>query len=382
MIKFIISYFILSFIIDLKSNAYEGLDMQNPGSTEEKGIFCLYWGTAMDQNYRARIDSVLSLEYIRGLSLYIPWRDFEPQNSNFKWDYLDIPLEEVLKHGKSVCFGLTVAAQSPEWLKDTARTFTFVHTHPAVGEQTAPVPWDSVYFTFLSRTIRAIGNRYDGNQNIYYITINGPSTLYGVETNWPLKYNLMSEEDIIDMDFSLQKFERAWKDHIDLFFDAFPNTRLALGLHHSLSIPSYTEEEKMQACKSIRDYAIAKYNLEHPGEKMVLRLLGLCHDNPLYFIGEYSGPESVTDYISMVWDRKDDVIFSYETSRVWSRPNPGGPINDAVSFDYFWHMIRNGISFQANSIEIKIPDIWDDLTNSPYEPYIDALIYGTFMLNK
>jgi hypothetical protein len=169
---------------------------------------------------------------------------------------------------------------------------------------------------------------------------------------------------------------------VDLFLEAFPNTRLGLGLHHSLHIPDYTEEEKIEACKSIRDYTIHRYGLLHAEDRMVLRLLGLCHENPLYFQGEYSGPSSVNDYISMVWDRREDVLISYETTRVWSRPNPGGPLKDAMPASYVLHVIRNGISYDATSIEMKIPDIWDDGTNAPYGPYVNAMIYGNYHLQK
>lgn len=376
-------YLVINMVIILHPG-YSQKDKNQASSSDlsNAGIKCLYWGVPMDQDYESRIDSVLSLDYITGIALYVDWKKFEPQLGMYQWEFIDIPLKQAIKHNKTISFGLMVASRSPSWLKQEAKTFTYMHIHPGVGKQTAPVPWDPVYKESLSRTIHAMGKRYDGNKHIYYITINGPSTLYGVETNWPMNYSLLNKEDKVSMDFSLKRFEQEWKNCIDLFMEAFPNTRLGLGLHYHIDIPEYTVEEKIKSCKSIRDYAIEKYGVNHPNDKIVLRLLGLCHDIPNYFAGEYSGPSSVNDFISMVWDRKEDVLIGYETTRIWSRKNSGGAIKDSMPAEYLLQVIKNGKSYEATSIEIKIPDIWDTERNTPFEPYVDALIYGNKVLTK
>lgn len=337
-----------------------------------KGVRVLYWGASMtDADYPKRVRQVLDLDAISGLDLYVPWSLFEPREGEYRWDTFDLPLQAAAERGKSVGIGLLVAHHAPTWVKERAATFTCTHIHPSVGEIRPPVPWDPAYREALGRAVAALGKRYDGHPNLWYVVINGPSTLYGVETNWPMKRQSIPPEDERVLGFTLEKWRDGWKDSVDLFLAHFRKSTLSLALHHDLGIGGHPEAEVVAAVTAIRDHAIARHAKERAGAPILLQLLGLNHANPRYFPGPQTGDVAPNTYLSLVWNVRNRVRIGYECTQVWCRPNVGN--RTGYDAEYVRQVLRNGFSWGAEFVKVKYLDVWSDKEGAPYAPYAPVL---------
>ncbi len=353
------------------------------GSTPEKtaqtrnGVHCITVNLDGGRpDWRTVMSGILDLEYISGLMVYVNWRSFEPARGDYRWELFDVPLEIARRKGKTASLALLVQAYAPEWVMERSETFEFRHIHPLVGWKTSPVPWDEQYKAALYSTVSRLGARYDGHSALHYVAVNGPSSLFGVETNFPVAE--ISPEEEHKLAFSLDKFEAGWKESIDRFAEAFPNTDLALGLHYQM-FGDVNQAESLRTCKAIRDYTIERQASR--SRKLILRLLGLGEENPKYFAGPYTADnKTINDYLSLVWDVRDKVQLAYEAARIFRNPNAGD--RQPLDSEGFRRVLWNGISHSANWIEIKYPDVWNVNTATPYEPYAAALAEAHRELRK
>ena len=321
-------------------------------------------------------EGILSLEYVSGVLVYVDWNRLEPREGEFAWDLLDHPLALARARGKVVSIGVMVQAFSPTWLLERCGTFSYRHTHPSVGTVESPVPWDRDYVAAIKRMVSALGDRYDGRAGLHCVAMTGPSSLFGVETNFPAA--AVSPEMAARLSYTNGKFEAGWKDMIDHYMACFSRTDLSLGMHHD--IPAFlggSREEVMRTVRSIRDHAIAR-QAERGGGRLVLRLLGLGLDNPKYFPGPWSGSgAAANDYLALVQEVRDRADVAFEVSRVFSRPNVGRP---ALGAGAFGRVLANGMSYGPRWIEVKEWDVWDRGQAAPYEPYAAVLTEAASVL--
>jgi len=257
---------------------------------------------------------------------------------------------------------------SPAWVKQRCRTFTFEHIHPSVGTVVSPIPWDPDYRAMLAKTIGAAGRRFDGHPALHYVAINGPSSLFGVETNFPVKK--IAAEESEKLAYTHEKFEAGWRQSVDLFTRAFPKSRLSIGLHDQISLGLQDRDVRLRTVRSIRDYAIER-QARHE-RRLIVRLLGLGPENPRYFAGPYREGGSMTDYVRLAWEVRESADMAFESARVNSRSNLAGRLKplSAAEFD---RLLENGISLQPQWLEIKDPDVWDISQNAPYALYAHSL---------
>lgn len=343
-----------------------------PSPVRTHGIRVLYnfgIGKSSIPAFEQSVQNTLALDYIAGLDIYVPWDELEPAPGEFHWEGFDLPLRHAAKAGKSVAIGILIAAHTPDWLKAKVATFSGVHIHPSVGKIVSPVPWDPVYRQHLQRVVREIARRYDGNPLIYYVVINGPSTLFGVETNWPIKRNSVSAADLAKLDFTLAKYRDAWKESIDLFLESWPKTQLSLALHHQLLATPSAEEENVACCRAIRDYALDRYAQKRPGQKIFLQLLGLTGDDrfgPLPL-----DPAKIKPYLALVWEARDRARLGYESAQVWSLPNVGN--KTGYDANYVRQLLERARTYRAEFVKIKWPDLWSNRDRGPYAPYVPVL---------
>lgn len=359
--------FLLLFVVTTASVATE----TSPSAVRTRGIRALFnFGTGKSlATFEQSVENILAMDYIAGIDIYVPWKELEPAPGEFHWEGFDIPLKHAARTGKSVAIGLLVAAQSPSWLKAQVATFSGIHTHPSVGKIVSPVPWDPVYLANLRRVVYEMAHRYDGNPRVFYVVINGPSTLFGVETNWPIKRNSVSAEDQALLGFTLDKFRDGWKQSIDLFLDAWPRAQLSLALHHQVMATPTREEENVVACRVIRDYAIERYQQQRGGKKIVLQLLGLTGD-------ERFGPlppdeTKIKPYLALAYEARDRARLGYESAQVWSLPN----VSNKVAYDaeYVRQLLLRGRAYHGEFVKIKAPDLWSNRDNVPYAAYVPVL---------
>ena len=350
-----------------------------PSSTGERGVRGLiaqYQSAPFDNRFAERVDRVLALPYVQGVSLYLPWRMFESAQGEFNWAFFDSMIASATRYRKVVALGLQTAAVSPDWVKARTQNISLDYILSAVGRRNQPIPWDPYYIQTLTQAIRAIGARYDGNPTIAFVNINGPSPLYGLEVNWPMVPNSLSASDVANLGFTLDKFVQNWNRMTDMFLSALPNTPLSIALNNHISIGGYSQPQVEAASIAIRNYALSQQMSVQPCRPFTVRLLGLNAGTGMrnQFRGPYEGSQSLTQYTALAWDVRQRAQLGYEAARVFSRNSAHG--TSAYSPEQMYQMMEIGASHDANFVELKIPDILDPRSGKAYAPYAAALQAG------
>jgi hypothetical protein len=317
-------------------------------------------------SWQTKMERVLDLDHVTGIKQTIYWNALEPEEGQYNWEYFDYPLEFARQKGKMVSLMVKVCSVSPDWVMDKCQRYGW--THPVTGNEVSPVPWDPVYVAELTKMVQAVAARYNGHPNLHYVSINGPSSLYGVETNFP---GTLVESQSQILDYTYDKYINGWKYSIDLFLQEYPDTPVSLALHSETGGPG-TAAEQLAVAQTIRDYALQR-NAELKGadNKMVLALYGLNHD-ARKMPGPFEGRENMTDYVALVWDVKDQCHFGLESDgiRRFQEDTP----------EKFLQILKNGLSYGANWMEMYYQDVWVWQTDTRYEPFIPPFkwAYGRY----
>lgn len=347
-------------------------ESEAPLSAASRGIFvqdrsgtdlASSWNSLAD--FKARVTDALDRPYVRGYAMVFGWASFAPgaaaDVSNFsmyKYAPIDVALRAAKDRGKQLSITLDLGSQSaPGYVLDACPKFTYTHPNAFVGVQTAPVPWTECYYFYLNRALQALARHIDdvdANPTLRSVSIVGPATLHGVETNWSMVPGSISAEDKAVLNFSLAKFEAQWKRNIDFFLTNFPNTPLALGLHHQILYDGVSPADAGATVRRIRDYAITAYaaRTRRSDKKIILRLLGLSDGNANYFLGPNDGTnKNLTDYVSLAWEKRDVATLMYEGINTFSNQSPPP---DGASYLQVW---ANGYSWQGAAMDVGYPDL-------------------------
>lgn len=346
------------------------------GTHGARALIAQYQFAPFDERFARRVEAILQLPYVQGVSLYLPWRMLEPSEFAYDWYFSDVLFEAAARHRKLVAFGLQAAAVSPDWVKSRASSVALPYPLASVGTRQQPVPWDPKYVRALSTTVRALGSRYDGRAGIAFVTINGPSPLYGLEVNWPMGAGALAPEEEARLGFTLERFVHGWRGMVDTFLAAFPRTPLGLALNNHIDHRGILPGQAKQASEAIRDYALARQAQVQSCLPFTVRLLGLNGGTAArgMFSHPYEGPQSITPYTALALDVAERAQLGYEAARVFARESAHNtPAYTPKQFD---RMMRIGVSHHANFIELKLPDLWDLGADVPYEPFAAAIRRG------
>ena len=111
------------------------------------------------------------------------WDNIEPEEGKYNWEFLDSKIEDFKKRGKKFAFRIACASSTstkkyvtPKWVFDAGAQYYTVKISDELT-QIVPVWTDKIFLEKLNNFIKALAERYDGNENIAYIDIGG----YG---NW------------------------------------------------------------------------------------------------------------------------------------------------------------------------------------------------------
>ena len=174
------------------------------------------------KNQPAEVLSFGSLGYIR-----YQWGKIEPEEGVYRWDIIDNDIKAWVDAGKQFAFGVMCANThssefwvTPKWVFDAGAKYdTFELKDPKLsttgtpGLKLVPVFDDPIFMKNLTRFIKALAARYDGNPNITFIDIRS----YG---NWGEGHTYPFGKP----DISPEKY----KEHIQIHRDAFHKTLLQL----------------------------------------------------------------------------------------------------------------------------------------------------------
>ena len=194
---------------NIEVTGYTDEVLMNPG----KGF------TSMYESIDADCINLISTMYYR-----FDWEEIETADGVYNWNIIDYYINMAKKRNKKIAFGVMNASTSansayvtPKWVFDKGAQYT-ITTNEYGNEQFVPVWDDPIYLEEMNQFIQALGERYDGNENIAFIDIRG----YG---NWGEQHNYKDglEENQIGSYISAEQLKELY---IEPYMESFPNTLL------------------------------------------------------------------------------------------------------------------------------------------------------------
>ena len=158
-------------------------------------------------------DDMVSVVYYR-----VGWSTIEPEEGQYNWDILDSKINNCARRGKKFAFGIMNVCISspkeyvtPKWVFDAGAEY-YVYEKTDGSRQIIPEWTDPIFLEKLNNFIKALAERYDGNENIAYIDIRS----YG-------SYGEQHLTSIGGTDISAEQLKELF---IQPYMDAFNSTML------------------------------------------------------------------------------------------------------------------------------------------------------------
>jgi hypothetical protein len=139
------------------------------------------------------------------------WRQLEPEPGKYRWEIVDLALEEAHRHGQQLMVRIMPYDQKdplPEWYRNSGARRANRDSDPD-GKIWSPDADDPLYFKHWSALVREFGRRYDGHPDLDTVDI---STVGYWGEGWG----------------PYLPAQQLQHDLIDLYFEAFPRTRLLM----------------------------------------------------------------------------------------------------------------------------------------------------------
>ncbi|MDA8168915.1 MAG: beta-galactosidase [Nitrospiraceae bacterium] len=176
--------------------------------------------------------SVLRLDYVKGISIRAGWDEIEPEEGRFNWGYLDNALKEVKKANKKAMIRILPGVHSPAWVfKKGIRSIDIRDSNPHHKTygilRRVPLPWDEVYLGIWLKFVEALGKRYNGNDAIVLVHMAGP-TVNSAEMHIPKRGE--AKTLVINAGYSKDALVSAWRRVMDAYSAAFPEKELSLNI--------------------------------------------------------------------------------------------------------------------------------------------------------
>jgi hypothetical protein len=214
---------------------------------------------------------LLDSDKVAGISLLISWSDLEPVEGKYDWHLIETALNACHTKGKylilrvSTC-GLDSADQAGD--SDTPN-FVFNEGSKALTYKTAdgkehrmPIFWDKTYLAKWANFVKALGTKFDKNENLHSIGITGggilgSSSIVPDFTHATGNYDSLEQTLIKEHGMTPQKIVEHWKYVADLFPKSFEKTRLNFDI--DAPIQSRAGQTMLD---EISDYLVYRYG-EH-----------------------------------------------------------------------------------------------------------------------
>lgn len=157
-----------------------------------------------------------------GVNRLFTWADLEPQDGQYNWGEFDSLLATARANRKHLAPRVytnigTYGQATPDWVFDAgAQPYGQEN-----GDPRQPVPTDAIFTEKFSAFLKALGERYDGNESIEFFQTNAGMGGFG-EMVWGYPADKLPPGWTPDLQVSITKL---W---IDRWRDAFPHTHLVL----------------------------------------------------------------------------------------------------------------------------------------------------------
>ena len=194
---------------------------------------------------------------ITGLVIQVGWRELEPRQGKYDWDFLDRVVE--VAHKNNVFYKLIIIPgyECPAWLYAKgidALDAPFSDSRAAnpaatVESRSIPIPWDETYLSFFMGLLRKVAERYKNDPLCYAVVLTGASSRWE-EMHLPSSSQAMEKwKSFGDYKGKLVEF---YKRLIDDYVQIFPYQQICPSITPPL--PGMNKE-----LEEIIGYGVEKY---------------------------------------------------------------------------------------------------------------------------
>ena len=232
--NFIIFFVSLAILFLLPNGIWADTEGSYQVFSNPRGIYLLLSAGKLPEN------RLLKLDFVKGISIRVRWRDIEKGPSEFDWSYLDRMFSLAQKEHKKVFLRLLGGFWAPRWIYQKGVPSFEIElqgTGPAASaffqrygkKVKLPKVWDETYIKYWTSFIKAVGKRYADRNNLVLVHLSGP-TFFSAELI--MARNQEELKTLLDRGFSEDKLLNAWQKTFMYFSNAFPRQYLALNVHY------------------------------------------------------------------------------------------------------------------------------------------------------
>jgi hypothetical protein len=290
-------------------------------------------------------DTVLSNPSVDGVGIRQDWRDLEPTEGVYNWEFLDLQVARVAAAGKKVLLRINTQFAKPDWVNgavtDAGGAF-FTFDKDGVPT-TIPVFWNPTFLAKKKAMIAALGAHFTKNTAIKIVWT---SFANANSEDWSVPHTPSDVVNWLAVGYTTEKMLDAGKQIINATMAAFPNQYVTLavaGNGHGGKGLNLDPDESYVARN-----AVLAARATWPG-RLIVQKNSLSTFNP-------PAPGTGTTF-QLLWDSRPDIggqMLDACFGDTTYRNNAGVPDDAAVILH---QSINVGAGYGMNYIEIYQLDV-------------------------
>jgi hypothetical protein len=187
-----------------------------------------------------------------GLMFRTAWSEMEKADGDYNWSKVDAMLAAAQAAHKPMGLGVAAGFRSPPWLEDAGAqmiTESLIRSFAPTRIMSMPLPWDPVYLNKWGAFLNMLGQRYDQNPNLAYVTVAGMGVAFE-----PFMAKAPEDVEKFRSLGGLEKWTEGSEKIIDLYAQAFPHTPVIFAMNRPIASPDADD-----ALATVVDYGLQKY---------------------------------------------------------------------------------------------------------------------------
>jgi len=188
-------------------------------------------------------DREVGMPFISGWLVRPGWDKVEPKDGRYDWRCIEDEIKTAKRLDKKITLTILGGPHAPTWLFDAgAKGFDYRFAsryRRNARDARMPIPWDEIFLARWTSLIRAAGDRFGSEERIELVHVTG-ATQNGLEMHLP--FGKLNQRRWEEAGYTPRKMIASWKQIIDAYAEAFPNTPLDIDIHPVLGSCKVAEE--------------------------------------------------------------------------------------------------------------------------------------------
>jgi len=172
---------------------------------------------------------VLHNPNVTGCSIRYGWKDIEPTEGDFQWDWLDGEVAKVAAAGKQVLLRIMTQSARPGWVSKAVQKHggSFFTWEDGGETYSIPVFWDPTYLDKKKNMIAALGAHFSENPAVTIVTA---SFANARSEDWNVPHTPELVDQWLSLGYTADLMLDAGQQIIDATMEAFPHQHVALSI--------------------------------------------------------------------------------------------------------------------------------------------------------